>query len=63
MNFDVNTQLKGIELKERYTLQFYDAMILATALENNCTLVYSEDMHDGLLVDKQLTIVNPFHSV
>jgi predicted nucleic acid-binding protein len=35
-------------------------MIVAAALEHGCTTLYSEDMHDGLIVEGSLHIVNPF---
>jgi predicted nucleic acid-binding protein len=35
-------------------------MIVATALLAGCTTLWSEDMHDGLVVDGQLHIRNPF---
>ena len=35
-------------------------MIVAAALIAGCTTLWSEDMHDGLLVEGQLRIVNPF---
>lgn len=59
-NFTFKTQLKAIELKNRYNLQFYDSMILATALENKCNILYSEDMQNGQVIDHKLTIINPF---
>jgi predicted nucleic acid-binding protein len=60
LDFTLITQIKAIRLKKDYNLQFYDALIIATALENNCTILYSEDMQDGLVVENKLTIVNPF---
>ena len=60
VNFTLQTQLKAIEIKERYQLQFYDSLILATALENECHIVYSEDMHNGQIIEDKLTIINPF---
>jgi predicted nucleic acid-binding protein len=35
-------------------------MIVAAALEADCGTLWSEDMQDGLLVDRRLRIVNPF---
>ena len=60
VNFTLQTQLKAIEIKERYQLQFYDSLILATALENGCNIVYSEDMQNGQVIDNWITIINPF---
>ena len=50
----------GRALGARYGFSVYDAMIVAAALEAGCTTLYSEDMQDGLLVEGQLRIVNPF---
>jgi predicted nucleic acid-binding protein len=50
----------GIALAERYALSIYDGMIAAAALGSGCDTLWSEDMHDGLVIDGQLTVVNPF---
>lgn len=60
VNFDITTQIKALKLKNKYNLQFYDSLIIATAIENRCNILYSEDMQDGLIVENLLTIVNPF---
>lgn len=52
----------GRALGERYGFSVYDAMIVAAALQNQCTTLYSEDMQDGLVVEGRLTITNPFKS-
>lgn len=61
VDFDLTTQIKALKLKDRYQFQFYDALIVATALENNCTVVYSEDMQHEMLIDGNLKIINPFN--
>lgn len=38
----------------------YDALIISSALEANCSILYSEDMQDGQVMDRRLTIRNPF---
>lgn len=48
------------ELAERYKLSFYDAAIVASALEAGCRVLYSEDLQHGFKVDRTLTIRNPF---
>ena len=50
----------GLGLAERYQLGIYDSMIVAAALAAGCDILWSEDMHDGLVVDDRLTIRNPF---
>ncbi|MCB0124932.1 MAG: PIN domain-containing protein [Caldilineaceae bacterium] len=46
-------------LRERYALSFWDSNIVSAALEANVTVLYSEDMHDGLFVNDRLRIINP----
>lgn len=48
------------DLMQRYSVSYWDSLILATALESKVPLLYSEDMHDGLVIDNRLTIRNPF---
>ncbi len=60
VGFDLVTQIKAIQLKSKYNLQFNDSLIIATALENNCTILYSEDMQNGINIDDSLKIINPF---
>ncbi len=48
------------QLRKRHQFSYWDSLIVAAALEGNCTTLYSEDLHHGLLVDERLSIVNPF---
>jgi predicted nucleic acid-binding protein len=60
VTFDLGTQRKALRLKARYQFQYYDALIVATALENGCDTLLSEDMQHGQKVEKSLGIVSPF---
>lgn len=51
---------RGLDIQVRYRFGFYDALIVAAALEAGCKTLYSEDLQHGQRVDA-LTIVNPFH--
>jgi predicted nucleic acid-binding protein len=50
---------RAVELQERHGLSFYDALIVAAALEAGCTRLLSEDLQGGQRIEK-LTIENPF---
>lgn len=54
------THETACRLAQRYKLAFYDAAIVAAALLADCDTLWSEDMHDGLVIDGRLTIRNPF---
>ena len=58
----VETHDRGRAVAERYGLSVYDSMIVAAALLAGCTVLCSEDMQDGLVVDKQLRVSSPFVS-
>ena len=60
VSFDISTQIKALRLKQRYNLQYFDSLIIATALENKCNILYSEDMQHELIIDNRLKIINPF---
>ena len=54
------TVVKATQLANRYSLSWFDALIVAAALECNCETLYSEDMQHGLLIERSLRVVNPF---
>ncbi|HEY8781004.1 MAG TPA: PIN domain-containing protein [Mucilaginibacter sp.] len=55
-----STLLFAAALVKRYNFQLFDAVIVAASKESNCAILYSEDMQHGLVVEKSLTIINPF---
>ena len=56
---DIETHELGLELVERHHLAVYDALIVATALQAECTVLYTEDLQHGQKFGG-LTIRNPF---
>lgn len=46
-------------LRGKYSLSFWDSLILAAALEAGCNTLYTEDMQHGLVVEGQLSVLNP----
>ena len=53
---------KGLDIMERYGLQFYDSLLLASASEIGCDEFISEDLNDGQIYCG-MRAVNPFKSV
>ena len=51
--------LQASDLRIAYHISYWDSLIIASALAAGATTLYSEDMHDGLIVNGRLTIVNP----
>ncbi len=55
----VDTHLAAIELAGTHGFNFYDALIVASALEARCDRLLTADLQDGRRING-LTIVNPF---
>lgn len=51
---------RACRIADKYQYSFYDSLIISAALACNCKTIYSEDMQDGQVIEKRLTIVNPF---
>ncbi|MDR2232039.1 MAG: PIN domain-containing protein [Tannerella sp.] len=49
------------KLLDRYDFQLFDSIVVASALEANCHILYSEDLHNGLVVENRMKIINPFN--
>ena len=56
----VETHETGLAVSERYNLSTYDAMIVASAVQAGCDILWSEDMQHGMTIGEGLRIVNPF---
>ncbi|NJO18279.1 MAG: PIN domain-containing protein [Thioploca sp.] len=50
----------AIRIHLKYKYAYYDSLIIASALENHCVILYSEDMQHQQMIDSQLKIINPF---
>jgi predicted nucleic acid-binding protein len=51
-----------IKIATQYSFSFWDSMIVASALNNHCTILYSEDLHHNQIIDGKLKVINPFKS-
>lgn len=50
----------SLKIAEALGYNIYDALVVAAALEAGCTVLYSEDLQDGQIINQRLTIRNPF---
>jgi predicted nucleic acid-binding protein len=57
----VNDVLYAIRLQSRFQLSFWDAMIVASALQLGCQVLWSEDLNPAQVYE-QISVVNPFAS-
>lgn len=59
-SIDIITVRKALDISEKYKYSYYDSLIIASALENKCNILYTEDMHHGQNIENILKIINPF---
>ncbi len=57
----LDTVIKSWEIKRKYKFSYWDSLIIASALENDCSILYTEDMKNGQVIEEKLKIVNPFN--
>jgi predicted nucleic acid-binding protein len=55
-----DTHDAALRIAARYGFSFYDALIAAAALEAECTILYSEDLQDGQVIEERLIVRYPF---
>lgn len=50
---------RALEIMERWQYSFYDSLILGSAIQADCKILYSEDFQHNQKI-QSLTIINPF---
>lgn len=55
-----STIKKALQIKKDLNYSYWDSLVIASALENNCSILYTEDMQSGQTIDNTITIINPF---
>jgi predicted nucleic acid-binding protein len=56
----VKTVKRCWDMRIKYQYNYWDCLILASALERNCGILYTEYLQNGQTIEKSLKIVNPF---
>lgn len=57
---DETTLILAFEISIQFQYSHWDSLIISSALQNNCKILYSEDLQNGQVIRNKLTIVNPF---
>jgi predicted nucleic acid-binding protein len=56
---DIETHELALDMAERHRFSIYDGLIVAAAVRAGCTVLYTEDLQHGQMIEK-LQIQNPF---
>jgi predicted nucleic acid-binding protein len=49
----------AFQLRQDINISFWDSLVIASALENSCFTLYTEDLQHNQLIENRLRIVNP----
>ena len=56
----IETHDRAMRIAQRHGSSIYDSLIVSAALAAGCKTLYSEDLQVGQVIERQLTIRNPF---
>jgi len=51
------------KIRKRYGFSYWDSMIVSAALKSECTILCSEDLQHGQVIEKKLKVMNPFENI
>lgn len=57
---DLDLYQSALDITQKTHYAFYDSLILASASQANCSILYTEDLRDGDKV-KQVHVINPYN--
>lgn len=60
VEIDVLKVITALDINSKYGYTYWDSLVLATAIQQNCTILYSEDMQANQLIEQKTIIINPF---
>jgi len=55
-----DTILQASFIREKVDMEYWDSLIVASAIQNNCKILYSDILPHNYIIEKKLKIVNPF---
>lgn len=52
----------ALQLMSINNYSYFDSLMIASAIENNCKLLYTEDMHHHHIINDSTQLINPFEN-
>src|SRR5450759_2250854 len=62
-DLNIATLDQTVKIAAQYGFSFWDSMMVASALNNNCSILYSEDLQHSQIIEDRLQIINPFKNL
>lgn len=60
IHLDQSIIQNAIVFAKKHRYSYFDSLMIGSALAANCTVLYSEDMHHGHIIESNLKLINPF---
>ncbi len=60
VNINMDTIKLAHRIKDKYKYSYFDSLIISSALENDCNILFTEDLHNSQKIEEKLKIINPF---
>ena len=60
IEIDTANVLKALDINNKTGYSYWDSLVFATALLNDCRFLYSEDMQHNQIIENKTRIINPF---
>lgn len=57
------TIFKAMDMSSQMKFPYWDSLIVASALEVGCDILYTEDLQHGQVIENRLTVRNPFQGL
>ncbi|MBK7107317.1 MAG: PIN domain-containing protein [Ignavibacteriae bacterium] len=59
VSLDLGTIVVALNIKNKYKFSYWDSLIIASAIENECNLLFTEDLNHDQIINSKLLIKNP----
>ena len=56
----IDTIESALSITDKFKYSYFDSLIIASALESDCKILFTEDMHNKHIINKNLIVKNPF---
>jgi predicted nucleic acid-binding protein len=60
IELEQETLMTASELRLHYAVSFWDSLVIASALQAQVSVLYSEDLQHEQVIEDRLKIINPF---
>ncbi len=59
VEIDLIKVVTALDINSKYGYSYWDSLVIATALNYDCSIIYSEDMQHNQFIENKTRIVNP----